>query len=554
MKQNRNMHNERDQAPVADVPTPSADQPGHGEVARSSTTPPSLARNAVVNLGSRLLLIALALLSTPIVVHALGTTQYGVYVLALSLGGLLNILDLGLTPAVIMLLSRSWHERSISDMQRIVSTGFSLFLSIGLIGGVALALLVPWMTNSLLHVPVPTRSATRVTLWLSTGAFTLNMWLAVFNAVPMALERYDLVAVRIVGVSLAGTVAIIVISLAGGGLLALMLINLLMSIAGLVVFYIMSRRLLPVIRLRPGFDAATFRQLARFSGFKFAGTLGVILTFRFDQFAIGALMNVRAVGYYAVPANGALRVFSALSELIQPLFPRVSKLGADGAARRTLFLQSARIMTMVSFGTLTILFVFADLILRYWIHGDQGRIVAAQATPAFRWLLLAFLIESLATVPSIFSEALNRPEINNGFAVAGALIHIPLVLLLVPHFGITGAAIALFIHSVTQTSVFVIYASKNMAGVGVWELLTATLARPVAAALATAVGAYLLRIVVHGLLELAMALIGALFLYVLACFGFAAVRREDLITVAHTAERLPMNFPGRGKLVRLAND
>jgi O-antigen/teichoic acid export membrane protein len=209
---------------------------------------------------------------------------------------------------------------------------------------------------------------------------------------------------------------------------------------------------------------------------------------------------------------------------------------------------------MVSFGTLTILFVFADLILRYWIHGDQGRIVAAQATPAFRWLLLAFLIESLATVPSIFSEALNRPEINNGFAVAGALIHIPLVLLLVPHFGITGAAIALFIHGVTQTSVFVIYASKNMADVGVWELITATLARPVAAALATAVGAYLLRIAVHGLLELAMALVGALFLYVLASFGFAVVRREDLIPIARTAERLPVNFPGRGKLVRLAND
>jgi len=514
---------------------------------------PSLARNAALNLGGRITLVALALISTPVVVHAIGTTRYGVYVLALSLGGLLNILDLGLTPAVIMLLSRAWQERALGDMQRATSTGFTLFLGIGLIGGVVLALLVPWMTDSLLHVPASTRGAARFALWLSTGAFTLNMWLAVFSAVPIALERYDLVTARVIGVSLTSTVAIIICAVAGGGLQALMIVNILTSIAGLIMFYTVSRRLLPEITLRPGFDYSTFRQLARFSSFKFAGAVGGILTFRFDQFAIGALMNVTAVGYYAVPANASLRVFTSLIELIQPLFPRISKLRGDPAARRSLFLRGARVMNLVSLGILVILGVFADLVLRYWIHGDQGRLIEVQSTPAFRWLLAAFLIQSLAAVPAIFSEALGRPEVNNGFSVAGALIHVPLVLLLVPRFGITGAALALFINSATQTAAFVLYASRRMAGVGVQELATETLARPAAAAAAAAIGAFLLRPLVDSLLTLLLMMMGAFMLYVLACIALSAVRREDLRTVGQAAERLPTRFPGRAELMRLAH-
>jgi O-antigen/teichoic acid export membrane protein len=527
---------------------------GHAGPRRfGGTVPPSLARNAFLNLGGRATLVALALLSTPIVVHALGTAQYGVYVLALSLGGLLNILDLGLTPAIIMLLSRAWHEHEIGTMQRATSTGFTLFLGIGLIGGGIMALLVPWMADTLLHLPASTRGAARFALWLSTGAFVLNMWLAVFSAVPIALERYDLVTARVIGVSLTSTIAIIVCVLAGGGLQALMVVNILTSVAGLLLFYAASRRLLPEIRLRPGFDRATFRQLARFSAFKFVGSVSGILTFRFDQFAIGALMNVTAVGYYAVPANASLRVFTSLIELIQPLFPRISKLRGDPVLRRSLFLRGARVMNLTSLGILTILLVFADRVLRYWIHGDQGRVIALQSTPAFRWLLAAFIIQSLAAVPATFSEALGRPEINNIFSVAGALIHVPLVLILVPHFGITGAALALFINSATQTVAFVVYASRSMAGVGVRELVLETLARPAAGAAIAAIGAFLLRPLVHGLSTLLLMVVVSFVLYVVGCIAFSAFLLEDVRTLGQIAERLPTRFPGRARLARLAH-
>jgi O-antigen/teichoic acid export membrane protein len=457
---------------------------------------------------------------------------------------LFNLLDLGLTPAVIMNLSRAWHERDYEDMRRIIATGLTLFAAIGIIGGVAVALLVPWLVNGLLHVPAGLRSDARLALWLSALAFTLNMWLAVFNAIPTALERFDLLAARTIGLSLVGTVAVIVYALLGGGLVGLMIINLLLSVAGLLLFYLASRALLPSITFRPGFDRGSFQRLARFSMFKFAGTVGGILSFRFDQFAIAALVNVTAVGFYAIAAGAASRIFTTVIELVAPLFPRASKLADDPAHLRALYLRSTRIAFLVSTLLLSILFVYADLFLRYWIRGARGLEVEHQGTAALRWLALAFLIQSIAAVPAVFSEALGKPEINNGFSIAGAIIHIPLVLILVPIYGLTGAAIALCINSATQTVAFIVVAGRVLAGIGVRELWARSIARPLAAAFLASVLGYLLRGIVHGLSGLAVAAGVMALVYLGAALGLTAITRDDVQEARHALQLLPARLQG----------
>lgn len=484
-------------------------------------------------------------------VHRLGGQAYGVYVLALTLGGLLSLLDLGLTPAIVMLMSRAWHSGDQKEMQRVLATAFTLFLGIGLLGACILAALVPWMVTSLLHVPRALQSAARFALWLSTAAFALNMWFAVFNAIPVALERYDLVAARMVGLSLVSTAVSVVYAILGGGLQGLVTINVGTVIAGIGLFYVVSRSLAPGILFRPGFDLGAFRQLARFSAFKFTGSVGGILSFRFDQFAIAALAGVGAVALYAIPANATSRIFGLIVDLVSPVFPRASKLKGDTGAIRTLFLRGTRSVALIAGLVLTGLFVFADLLLRYWIGGAEGAHVAATSTATMRWLLIAFWIQALAAIPAIFCEALGRPEINNGFSVAGAIMHVPLVLLLVPRMGITGAALALAINSATQTSVFILFASRRVAGVFPKELLSAALARPtVASAITVAVG-LLVHGWIHSVPALALSFGGMLLFYLAVCLALSAVTREDVDTVAIVIDGLPVHFPGRDGLVAL---
>lgn len=500
--------------------------------------------NVVFNVGARGALIVLTIISTPVVLHRLGTAAFGVYVLAIAVGGLLALLDFGLTPALITLLSRAWHQEHLDESQRLVGTAQTLYLAIGAAGGVVFALLVPWAVRDLLHVPAALQASARTALWLSSIGFAFNMWLAVFNAVPYALQRYDLVALRIVGLSLVTTGALIVYALLGGVLEGFVLINVAGAVVGLLIFYLMSRALLPGVRFTPRFDRASFRRLARFAGFKFAGTVGGIFTFRFDQFAVGAILGVSAAGLYAIPANASQKLLALLAELASPLFPRASTLRGDEARLRALFFAGSRLLALAATPMLAVLFVLAEPTLRFWIGGAQGIQVAQASGPAFRWLLAALLIQSVAIIPVTFCEALGKPEINNSFAVASALIHIPLVLLLVPRFGITGAAIALFINSATQTVIFIVYASRKLFQVNLGELLKETFIRPLAAASVTAGLAYLAaRPLIQSRVGLVLALLVLPIVYLGVAYLLSAIKREDLGYALALVQRLS---PQRG--------
>jgi O-antigen/teichoic acid export membrane protein len=501
---------------------------------------------------ARVVLVMLSLISTPVLLHHLGVQAYGVYVLALTFGGLLALFDLGLTPAVVSFLSHAHHQGDEQASQRILSTAFTVFLLIGILGGLGLLALVPWLVTGLLHVPEGLRDQATFALSLSTVGFAINMWLGAFCAVPFALERYDLVAGRTIGLGLVTITAVILWALHGGGIRGLMVINVGGAVASLVLFAAISRALLPRIHFRPGFDFPTFVALARFGGVKFAGAIGGILTFRFDQFAIGALIGLGAVGLYAVPANLAWRVQGLLTELASPLFPRASKLRHDVQATRALFLSAGRAMALVAAPVLVTLFVYADLVLLYWIGGAQGRLVADQATLTLRWLLVAFFIQALAAVPSIFCEAQGRPEINNGFAVASALVHVPLVLLLVPRLGITGAAVALFVNGSVQTAGFILVASRRVAHVGPIELLRYAFARPIIAAGLFGLAAFTLRPLIHGRLSLAAALLLTPLIFYAWAIVLSRLTGEDLGYVSAVAEHLPRWLPGRRIVLRSA--
>jgi len=144
----------------------------------------------------------------------------------------------------------------------------------------------------------------------------------------------------------------------------------------------------------------------------------------------------------------------------------------------------------------------------------------------------------VAIIPVTFCEAMGKPEINNSFAVASALIHIPLVLLLVPRFGITGAAIALFLNSATQTLIFIVYASRTLFHVSLGELLRTTLVRPLAAAAMTAALAYLVaRPLIQNRLTLILALAFLPIVYLGVAFLFSAITRDDLAGISQVLPR-----------------
>ena len=518
---------------------------------RSASSP--LARNIALNAGARGVLLVLSIAITPVLVRRLGTDQYGIYALATGLGaGLTNILALGLIPGIVAMLSRALADESERETERIVGTAFTLFAVIGTVGGVALALLVPVLVNEVLRIPTALHQVATTALWLSAAGLGLNLVFAVFNAIPYALQRYDVIAGRLVGLSLVSTAATVVYVLIQASLTGVMLIQVLSGVAGIGLYFVVSRRELAGIRLRPGFDRRTFGRLASFTAFKSLGDVALIFESRFDQFAIGSLLSIGFVGVYAVPANACQRVLQLLGEVAAPMYPRMSA-ARDEAARRAVLIRGSRLVAVAAAPMTAVLLVLAEPILRIWIGGDQGLLVAREATAAFRLLAGAMFLQAVVVVAALYCESLQRPVVNNSFTVLGAVVLVPALLLAVPRYGIAGAAGAVLLMSFVQSAPLLVVVADRVAGVGLGRFLRDVLIGPVVSALLAAGLGFALAGLATGLVGLLAVGLAMAAVYVVAAALTGAIRAGDL---AQARKALPprlahlLAIPGLERLLR----
>src|SRR5260370_4631468 len=292
-------------------------------------TPPLL-NNIVLNVGARGVLIILSIAVTPLLGRRLGTEQFGIYALATVLGsGLTNVFALGLIPGIVAMLSRSLGRRDDAETQKVIGTSLTLFAFIGVVGAVVLALAVPYLVHDLLRIPSALQSTAATALWISAVGLGLNVVFAVFNAIPFALQRYDIIATRLVGLALLSMSAPVVYVLLYPNLPGVMIIQVAAGVLGVLVYYAVSRRQLPRVRFRPAFDSPPFLKLARFTASKSVGDIALTFGSRFYQFAIGSLMSIGAVGFYAIPAGACQPILPLLREGAAPLFSRLSTSAND---------------------------------------------------------------------------------------------------------------------------------------------------------------------------------------------------------------------------------
>jgi O-antigen/teichoic acid export membrane protein len=95
----------------------------------------------------------LTIITIPIVLHGLGEEAFGIYVLVGVLLSYVGFLDLGLTPAVVRSIAIHYAAGTPEKLSRLLGTAMTLLLTMGVIGGLAIALLAPLAVRSIFHVP-----------------------------------------------------------------------------------------------------------------------------------------------------------------------------------------------------------------------------------------------------------------------------------------------------------------------------------------------------------------------------------------------------------------
>lgn len=382
--------------------------------------------------------VLLAFATTPYLIHGLGDDAYGLRGLVLTISGYFALLDLGLNGAVTKYVAE-YHAAGETDrLATLIGTTLTTYGAMGLVGGVGIWLLAPWLAGHLFTIPAGLLPEGVLAFRLTGLGFLLSMLMWWATAIPTGLQRFDMVngiAVAYGTVTTLGGVAAVWL---GKGLTGVVIANLLATGVALTVYAIAFRSLLPTISIRPSFDRAMFRQTVAFGIYMVGFRLFALLFSQLDNVLIGSRIGAATLTFYLVPMQIASTIQGFNGKMMEFIFPMASELARTGDARQmeTLFLRGFNLSLVIAFAAGVPLAVAGEPLLRFWVSPEM----AARGSGVLLLLVVASALGGLSALPANILGGLDYPQGITGGAVVSGLCGLAAYSLLIGPYGIEGVA------------------------------------------------------------------------------------------------------------------
>jgi O-antigen/teichoic acid export membrane protein len=398
-------------------------------------------RNVVATYLSTAVSAVQVLVVTPLLVHGLGPERYGIWALVWSFGLFAALLDLGLASATIRYVAQYRELGEERMVVRTVSASFWILLGLGCLAvliGAALAPLVP------VAFRVPGQeTATSVLVLLVAAAIGAVIVGGAFNGCLGGLQRYSLLSAFQIGAAVVQTAAFALVLGLGGGLVALGVVLLAVSLSEQIIRYVAVRRYVPDLTLSPRIVGRRFaKKIARVSLWISSTHLATAIRFRIDTIVVGFVAGVRAAGVYAV---GQL-LFAAADRFIRPavtgFFPFSAELAGrrDAGRLRSAMLTGTRV-ALTAAGPLCVAgIVLAEPAIHAWVGGEYGG-----ARMVVIYLLSALLLANITRVGLVMLQGSGQIRGPAAIAWGEAILNFALSVVLGLVIGMSGVALATLI-------------------------------------------------------------------------------------------------------------
>lgn len=390
------------------------------------------------NAAGRGLPLLLALLLTPILVQQLGIERWGLFTLALALVGVFSVFDLGVGHALTRAVSERIGAGRAEEAAGLVGAALVTLGGFSLVLGVLMWLAIPALVHRLLNVPPELQTQAVAGLRVLAAAAPLVVLNAALWGVLAAYQRFRAANLVNIPVNLFYYLGPVLILLVWDDLTAVMLMLVLVRLANTVSYLLLLRRLVRQVlgtRLR----IVLVLPLLRMGGWMTFSSIVTQALLYADRFLIGALLSLAAVAYYATPLDLVIRVWMVPVAVAQTLLPAFSSSYASLPRQTAALLRRGGLMVMgLCLPVALVLAAAGEEILALWLGPD----FAAGGGLVLRILGVGIFFSCLAFVPSALIDAIGRPDTTARFALAQAVVYLPVATLLLLWQGIEGAAIA----------------------------------------------------------------------------------------------------------------
>lgn len=438
-------------------------RPHHAEPPRSSAigadrirvlaaslafAPLKLARHTLFNLIGLGAPLLVALVSIPVLVHALGPERFGLLTLIWAVTSYFGLFDLGLGRALTQQLAISLDQRLDEQIGPMSATALALMGALGLAGGLLMMVLAPWGVDLIRALP-DRQEAINATLvmGLAIPFIVLTAGLRGMLEACHAFEVLNYIRLPMGIWTFAGPWLVLVLH--GPDLLLITAVLAMGRVLACVVHAWFAWRALPQLRGRLAWQQAWLRPLAVSGGWLTLSNVISPFMGYVDRFVIGASLSAAAVAFYATPQEIVTKLWivpGAVTAVLLPAFAaQVAK--QDGTAW-ALFDRAVAALFLVLLPITAALCLFAHQLLDWWI----GPEFALQSGPILQVFAFGILINCLAHVPLTWLHGA-------GHFRAPALLHcleLPLFVLalwlLIERMGLMGAALAWLLRMVFDSA------------------------------------------------------------------------------------------------------
>ncbi|MBI5020381.1 MAG: flippase [Ignavibacteriales bacterium] len=399
-------------------------------------------KNTFYNLITQLILMAVVIWSLPNILHGLSKEGFGLLSLIWAVIGYFSLFDFGLSRANTKFLAEAVALDDKLNIRKLVWTSLFITSIIGIVFGIMLISLTPIFVRDIFKVDESLMNIAISSMIASAIGLPFMLLFGSIKGFQMALQRFDLVNIfqSILGVGQwLGAVLLITF---GFGIKEIIYLTIGIRILMTIIAFAGLSRLIPHIYDSINiWDKDTIKSILKFGSWLTISQIISPLFLYLDRFLIGILLSLSAVAVYTLPQEAISRFLIIPLSLTTTLFPALSGqsvLNAGGNKVMDIYDKSIKYLFIFLLPIIIFLIVNTQEIINIWI----GNGYASESIIIFQILLIGFFFNSLAQIPATTLHALNRPDLTAKFHLIELPILIILNLVLIPIFGIMGAAIA----------------------------------------------------------------------------------------------------------------
>jgi O-antigen/teichoic acid export membrane protein len=383
--------------------------------------------------------VAVGIVLSPIILHQLGDTEFGLWVLVFSITGYYGLFDLGIRSSVVRYVSKFTATDDVEDLAKLVNTSLFTYGCIAILSLLITVVLSLCVGTIFPRIPPDLHTTARWLILIVGTSVALGFPLGVVGGYLDGLQRFYVSNWANIFGDIARFVGVVWAVRRGAGLLPIALI----TVACPQIFS--AARAIIAYRIRPvpfGFkyvNGATFRTIRNYSGVTLIIMLATQLKFKTDNVVIGTMISAAAVTYFTIGSRIVSYAQQMVMALAQNFLPLASQSEATGNIDRLrkVFLAGNRFCAFTAFPITVTLLLLGKSVIEVWV----GKRYVATSFPVLVILILPATLMWAQAASGRVLFGISKHRTWAFVTLSEGIVNLILSIILVRPYGIIGDAL-----------------------------------------------------------------------------------------------------------------